>query len=69
MPLSAKQHHDIICQHWHLLWPLPHRERQNTLDQLILDAEYEDQLRCVEQEMGKCVIFISDLPPHLSASL
>ncbi len=33
------------------------------------EEEFKRQLRCVEQEMGKCVIFISDLPPHLSAAL
>ncbi len=31
--------------------------------------EFDRQLRCVEEEMGKCVIFISDLPSHLSAAL
>jgi hypothetical protein len=36
----------------------------------IISAEqYAEQLRCVELEMGKCVIFTSDLPPHLSAAL
>ena len=33
------------------------------------EEEFKRQLRCVTEEMGKCVIFISDLPPHLSAAL
>jgi len=69
MPITAKQHAEIIQQHWPLLWPLPTRERMRVLDDLILDAEFEDQLRCVTEEMGRCVIFISDLPPHLSGAL
>ena len=32
-------------------------------------AEFERQQRCVTEEMSKCVIFISDLPPHLSGAL
>ena len=31
--------------------------------------QYEDQLRSVSEEMGRCVIFISDLPSHLSEAL
>ncbi len=28
--------------------------------------QYEAQLNLLREEMGKCVIFISDLPSHLS---
>ncbi len=33
------------------------------------DEQYEEQLNIVREEMGKCLIFISDLPPALSAAL
>ena len=33
------------------------------------EEEFKRQLRCVSEEMGKCVIFLSDLPPHLSSAL
>jgi hypothetical protein len=33
------------------------------------EAEYEAQLNLVSEEIGRCVIFISDLPPALSAAL
>ena len=32
------------------------------------EEQYEAQLNLVREEMGKCVIFISDLPSHLSAA-
>lgn len=31
--------------------------------------QYEHELSLLREEMGKCVIFISDLPSHLSAAL
>jgi hypothetical protein len=37
--------------------------RRPTLDQ------YEAQLDLLRKEMGTCVIFTSDLPPHLSGAL
>lgn len=30
------------------------------------EDQYEDQLNLLREEMGKCVIFISDLPEQLS---
>ena len=30
------------------------------------EDQYEAQLNLLREEMGKCVIFISDLPPQLS---
>jgi hypothetical protein len=32
-------------------------------------AEFKRQLECVREEMGRCVIFTSDLPSHLSGAL
>lgn len=52
--LTAAQHAEIIKTHWKLLWPLPHRERLRVLDQLLADAEFEEQLRCVSEIMS-CV--------------
>ena len=31
--------------------------------------QYEHQLNVMREEFGRCVIFISDLPPHLSGAL
>jgi hypothetical protein len=33
------------------------------------EEEFKRQLRAVSEEMGKCVIFTSDLPSHLSGAL
>jgi hypothetical protein len=33
------------------------------------DEQYDDQLSLLREEMGKCVIFISDLPSHVSGAL
>jgi hypothetical protein len=67
--MSSQQLADILLAHWQNLWPLPPSERVKVIDQIRADYEYEEQLRRVEREMGKCVIFYSDLPPHLSAAL
>jgi len=56
------------------LWQSHRGDDQERIDSLLKEFfaqvradEYEDQLRLVSEEMGKCVIFISDLPPHLSS--
>jgi len=67
--MSSQQLADILLAQWQLLWPLPPTERVKVIDQIRADYEFEEQLRCVNEEMSKCVIFISDLPPHLSAAL
>lgn len=51
MTLTAKQHVEIIQTHWKLLWPLPAKERMRVLDELILDHEFENQLRLVSEQM------------------
>jgi hypothetical protein len=33
------------------------------------EDQYENQLSLLREEFGRCVIFISDLPPALSARL
>jgi hypothetical protein len=33
------------------------------------EDQYENQLSLLREEFGRCVIFISDLPPHLSGAL
>jgi hypothetical protein len=33
------------------------------------EEQYEAQLNLMREEMGKCLIFISDLPPHVSGAL
>lgn len=30
------------------------------------EDQYENELSLLREEMGRCVIFTSDLPPHLS---
>lgn len=65
--MSSQHLADILLAQWQLLWPLPPAERVKVIDEIRADYEFEEQLRCVEREMGKCVIFYSDLPPHLSA--
>lgn len=65
--MSSQQLADILLAQWQLLWPLPPAERIKRIDEVRADYEFEEQLRAVSEEMGKCVIFISDLPPHLSA--
>lgn len=67
--MTNQQFADVLLAQWQSLWPMPPAERVKRIDQIRADYEFEEQLRCVEQEMGKCVIFISDLPPHLSAAL
>jgi len=52
MPLTAKQHSEIIQQHWPLLWPLPTARRMQVLDDLIADHEQEDELRTITAAMS-----------------
>jgi hypothetical protein len=33
------------------------------------DEQYEQQLNLFREEMGRCVIFTSDLPSHVSGAL
>ena len=56
------------------------RDDQERIDSLLRDffadvreeertAEFKRQMQCVSEEMGKCVIFTSDLPSHVSGAL
>ena len=52
------------------------RDAQERMDRLLKDFfaqvradEYEEQLERVYREMAKCLIYCSDLPPHLSGAL
>jgi hypothetical protein len=56
------------------------RDDQERMDRMLRDffadvreeertAEFKRQMRCVSEEMGRCVIFTSDLPSHLSGAL
>jgi hypothetical protein len=65
--MTSQQFADVLLAHWQLLWPLAPAERIKRIDEIRADYEFEEQLRCVNEEMGKCVIFLSDLPSHLSA--
>lgn len=53
MTLTAKQHVEIIQTHWKLLWPLPAKERMRVLDEIILDHEFENQLRLVSEQVSE----------------
>jgi|GEM_PF-4761336 len=56
------------------------RDDQERIDSLLRDffadvreeertAEFKRQIDCVREEMGRCVIFTSDLPSHVSGAL
>jgi hypothetical protein len=56
------------------------RDDQERMDRMLRDffadvreeertAEFKRQMRCVSEEMGRCVIFTSDLPSHVSGAL
>jgi hypothetical protein len=69
--MTSQQEADCALAIWQA-----HRDDQERMDSIlkaffaqVRADEYEEQLRCVDEEMSKCVIFISDLPPHLSAAL
>jgi hypothetical protein len=58
------------------LWQSPRGDDQERMDSILKEYfaqvradEYEDQLRLVSEEMGRCVIFTSDLPSHVSGAL
>mgnify|MGYP000263985656 CR=1 FL=1 len=59
----------ILERHAKLLWWMTDQARFAFLAELREDYLYEDQLRRVEEEMGRCVIFTSDLSPSVSAAL
>lgn len=67
--MTRQQFADVLLAHWRNLWPLPPAERMERIAQIEADMIFEEQLQCVSEEMGKCVIFVSDLPPHLSGAL
>lgn len=69
MTTPAEQREAILERHAKLLWWMTDQARFAFLAELREDYLYEDQLSAVSEEMGKCVIFISDLPPHLSGAL
>jgi hypothetical protein len=58
------------------LWQSHRGDDQERMDSILKEYfaqvradEYEDQLRLVSEEMGRCVIFTSDLPSHVSGAL
>lgn len=58
------------------LWQSHRGDDQERIDSLLREYftqvradEYEVQLRLVSEEMGRCVIFTSDLSPSVSARL
>lgn len=67
--MTRQQFADVLLAHWQLLWPLAPSERNERIAEIEADMIYEEQLRGVTEEMGKCVIFGSDLPPHLLGAL
>lgn len=67
--MTRQQFADVLLAHWQLLWPLNPQERIKRIEEIEADMILEEQLRCVDEEMSKRVIFISDLPPHLSGVL
>lgn len=67
--MTSQQFADVLLAHWQLLWPLPPKERDQKIAEIEADMIFEEQLSRVSEEMGKCVIFISDLPSQLSGAL
>ena len=59
--MSSQQLADILLAQWQLLWPLPPAERIKRIDEIRADYEFEEQLRCVSEEMS-CVISTSGSP-------
>lgn len=50
--MTSQQFADELLRHWQLLWPLPAVERIRRIDEIRQDIEFEEQLKCVEQEMA-----------------
>lgn len=67
--MTRQQFADVLLAHWQLLWPLAPAERIKRIAEIEADMILEEQLRCVDEEMGRRVIFISDLPPDLAGAL
>ena len=67
--MTRQQFADVLLSHWRNLWPLPPAERMERIAEIEADMIFAEELRAVDDEMSKQVIFVSDLPPHLSAAL
>lgn len=67
--MTRQQLADCLLAHWQLLWPLPPAERMARIAEIEADMIFAEEMQAVDDEMSKQVIFVSDLPPHLSAAL
>jgi hypothetical protein len=67
--MTSQQRADEALALWRARKDYP--EIEALLDEyfgIISRERYEEQLSAVSEEMGRCVIFTSDLPSHLSAA-